>query len=160
MDKQNIGNAGEYYIASVLSANNFIATITLGRAEAYDILCVSPSGNTYKVSVKTRYDEIYNFPLNIKNESLEADDFFYAFVILKKFENTPDFWIIPSKRVAEVLKNTSKRYFLTKKKDGGDRNDVGLRKLDFKVPTQKKKLYDDGWEEELTMYYKNFGLLK
>ncbi len=36
MQKQNIGNSGEYYIASRLSALDFIATITLGRAEKYE----------------------------------------------------------------------------------------------------------------------------
>lgn len=30
--KQNVGNAGEYYVAARLSAMNFTATITLGRA--------------------------------------------------------------------------------------------------------------------------------
>ena len=35
VQKQNVGNAGEYYIAARLSALNFTATITLGRAEKY-----------------------------------------------------------------------------------------------------------------------------
>jgi len=34
--QQNIGNAGEYFIASILSSHNFISTITLGRAERYE----------------------------------------------------------------------------------------------------------------------------
>ena len=36
--KQNIGNAGEYYIAYLLSASNCIVTVTLGRAEGFDLL--------------------------------------------------------------------------------------------------------------------------
>jgi hypothetical protein len=32
MQKQNIGNAGEYYLAARLSAEDFTVTITLGRA--------------------------------------------------------------------------------------------------------------------------------
>jgi len=32
-DLQNIGNCGEYFIASVLSSYGFTTTITLGRAE-------------------------------------------------------------------------------------------------------------------------------
>ena len=42
IQKQNIGNAGEYYIAALLSALNFTTTLTLGRAERYDILAVAP----------------------------------------------------------------------------------------------------------------------
>jgi len=34
--QQNIGNTGEYFIASILSSHNFISTITLRRAERYE----------------------------------------------------------------------------------------------------------------------------
>jgi len=37
-----------------LSALDFVVTITLGRAECYDILAVSPRGKVFKFSVKTR----------------------------------------------------------------------------------------------------------
>jgi hypothetical protein len=53
IQKQNVGNAGEYYIAARLSALNFTVTITLGRAERYDILALHPDGKVYKISVKT-----------------------------------------------------------------------------------------------------------
>jgi len=43
-DKNNIGNAGEYYIASILSSKGYVTTITLGRAEAYDIIAIRPYG--------------------------------------------------------------------------------------------------------------------
>ena len=79
--KQNIGNAGEYYIASRLSAENFIVTITLGRAERYDILTINPKGKTIKISVKSRFDlNIKRFPLSNKDEKGGSDDFYYAFV--------------------------------------------------------------------------------
>ena len=42
-DNNNIGNAGEYFIASILSSRGYITTITLGRAESYDILAIRPS---------------------------------------------------------------------------------------------------------------------
>jgi hypothetical protein len=74
--KQNIGNAGEYYIAARLSAENFITTITLGRAEKYDILAVNPLGKTIKISVKTRYKEVDRFPLSKKDETGGSDDFY------------------------------------------------------------------------------------
>lgn len=52
-DSQNIANAGEYYIASILSTNGFTTTITLGRAEKFDIIAISPKGRTIKLQVKT-----------------------------------------------------------------------------------------------------------
>ena len=94
--KQNIGNAGEYYIASRLSALDFTATITLGRAEKYDILALSPSGRLSKISVKTKHLENTNdFILSAKDEKGSTKDFYYVFVKLNEFKKEPDFWVIP-----------------------------------------------------------------
>ncbi len=41
--RQNIGNVGEYFIAYLLSANNCIVTVTLGRTEGFDLLIVNPN---------------------------------------------------------------------------------------------------------------------
>ena len=83
MQKQNIGNAGEYYIAARLSAEDFVATITLGRAEKYDILAVAPDGKTIKISIKTRREEKEKrFPLGPKDEVGGSDDFYYILVFL------------------------------------------------------------------------------
>ncbi len=53
--KQNKGNAGEYFIAYFLSANDCIVTITLGRAEGFDLSIVNPKNKTIKISVKTTF---------------------------------------------------------------------------------------------------------
>ena len=159
--KQNIGNAGEYYLASRLSAKNFVVTITLGRAEKYDILAINPKGRPIKISVKSRYlIDIQRFPLNEKDEKGATDDFYYAFVRLNEFRTEPDFWIIPSKRLNEILSNSSQIYFKERKrKDGNDHKDVGLRNLWLKITKTSKGLYPENWEEELKKYYKNFDII-
>ena len=92
--KQNVGNAGEYYIAARLSALNFTATITLGRAEKYDILALSPNGRLIKISVKaTQVESATDFSLSAKDEEGATEDFYYAFVKLNGFVKEPDFWI-------------------------------------------------------------------
>ncbi|MBP6531801.1 MAG: hypothetical protein KA285_00880 [Bacteroidia bacterium] len=165
LSKQNIGNAGEYYIAFQLSLHNFITTITLGRAEKFDILTLSPSNQHVKLSIKTtqRTDSI-SFPLSKKDELGASDDFFYAFVKFRE-ENDPDWWIIPSKRVNAVLQNASEIYFNTMtQKDGSKHNDKGIRRLDF-VPGGKRgkskrlEMYDQDWVKELESYYKNIKQL-
>lgn len=160
VSKQNIGNSGEYYIASRLSAENFIVTITLGRAEKYDIICVSPFNATYKISVKTRYSKTNGFPLSVKDENGGADDFYYAFVILNEFEREPDFWIVPSNRVNEILRKSAAIYFNEKyQKNGNPHNDVGLRKFSLELNKTSRDLYPVDWEEELEGYYKNLKQL-
>ena len=87
LQKQNVGNAGEYFIASRLSALDYTVTITLGRAERYDILALSPKGKLIKISVKTtQLENSKRFPLSQKDEEGGSDDFYYAFVKLNNFE--------------------------------------------------------------------------
>ena len=156
VSKQNIGNAGEYYVASILSARDFVATLTLGRAERYDLLAVNPKGKTMKISVKTRYDSnVESFPLSIMDEKGGSDDMFYAFVKLNDSKKEPDYWIIPSKRVNELLSNSSKIYFSSKKKNGGDRKDAGIRNLWLTPRNAVVSMYPANWTSELNGYYKN-----
>jgi hypothetical protein len=159
--KQNIGNAGEYYIASRLSAENFTTTITLGRAEKYDILAVNPNGKTIKLSVKTRYKKENKFPLSKKDEIGGSDDFYYAFIRLNEFINEPEFWIIPSKRVNEILSKAAEEWFFHKvKRDGEKHNDVGIRVLWLKRNPEKRPTYPEDWEQELKKYERNIEQLK
>lgn len=160
--KQNIGNAGEYYIASRLSADNFIATITLGRAERYDILAINPKGKTIKISVKSRFNlSIQRFPLSNKDEEGGSDDFYYAFVRLNEFKKEPDFWIVPSKVVNKILFESSNIYFNKKlRRDGKKHKDVGLRNFWIEMTKTSKELYPENWENILKKYYKNIKQLK
>jgi len=159
--KQNIGNAGEYYIASRLSAENFTTTITLGRAEKYDILAVNPYGKTIKLSVKTRYKKEERFPLSNKDEIGWSDDFYYAFIRLNEYINEPQFWIISSKRVNEIISHAAKDYYFNKvRRDGERHRDVGIRNLWLKINKTNRDTYPEDWEQELKKYEKNIDQLK
>jgi len=48
-NRQNIGNAGEFYVAFLLSAKNCVVTVTLGRNEGFDLMVVNPKGNMVKI---------------------------------------------------------------------------------------------------------------
>ena len=160
LDKQNIGNAGEYYIASLLSAYGFTATITLGRAEKYDILALSPKGRTIKISVKTRIKEnIKRFPLSKKDEKGGDTNSYYAFIRLNELKKEPDFWIIPGKRVGKLIKNAHKKYLATPGKRVKQRKDTNLRNLWIKMTKTSKPLFPKDWGQELTTYYKNIKQL-
>lgn len=157
MQKQNIGNAGEYYFAARLSALNFTVTITLGRTERYDILAVSPSGKTYKFSLKTRFiSENTAFTLSEKDEEKFEDDLFYSFIRLHGFQKDPEFWLIPSKRVSEIIKNAHATWKLTPGKKGQAHNDSSVRRLPIIVRGSDTKYYPNNWEEEVKSYYNNF----
>ncbi len=161
LQKQNVGNAGEYYIAARLSALNFTATITLGRAERYDILALSSSGRLVKISVKaTQVQDTSGFPLSIKDESCQADDFYYAFVRINNFTKEPDFWIIPSSVVCPLVKISHKKWEDTPGKGGKEHSKLNtMRWLPIELRMSDKKYYPKEWENEVKKYYKNLNQL-
>lgn len=147
---QNIGNAGEYYLASVLSAKNFVVTITLGRNEKYDLIAVNPKEKTVKISVKTGiHKKIKTFVMSKKDEEIDAN-LFYAFVRLNEFEGDPDFWILPSKEVSRVLKFSHQKWLKTPDKKGKKHKDDRMRIFHL----QNNNWYPRYWEKELKKYYK------
>jgi len=156
VSNQNVGNAGEYYIASVLSAHNFVATVTLGRAEDYDLLVVNPKGKPLKVSVKTTLKGV-SCLLSERAERVFADDFFYVFIRLRNIkEEAPDFWVVPSKVVSETLSTGHKKWLDTPGKNGAKHNNTPMRQLFF----GNHKAMPDKWDEEMKKYYKNIDCLK
>jgi hypothetical protein len=153
----NVWNAWEYYIAARLSAEDFIATITLGRAERYDIIAISENWKwkTVKISVKARYDIKQSpniFRLSAKDENLADKDAFYAFVRLKKFESEPDFRIVPAPLVAELTKKSHQAWLNWK----STRNDSTMRSFSLKWV----EWYPKNWEKEIEKYKENLDLLK
>jgi len=161
ISKQNIGNAGEYYLASILSASNFVVTITLGRNERYDLLAVNPKGKTLKISVKARnLEETSDFPLSQKDEAMEGVDFFYAFIRLNGFKKEPDFWVVPSKIVAEIVKESHRKWLGGKGKRVEQRKDTPMRLFYTKLTTTSKEILPENWENEVAKYYKNIEQLQ
>jgi hypothetical protein len=160
LQKQNVGNAGEYYIASRLSAINFTVTITLGRAEKFDILALGPKGKLVKISVKTtQLENAKDFPLSAKDEVGASDDFYYAFVKLNKFLKEPDFWIIPSTVVCPLLKNSDEIWLRTPGKNDREHKGSTMRILPIEVRKSQLHLYPEKWSEDVTQYYKNLNQL-
>ena len=152
VQKQNVGNAGEYYVAALLSAMDYTATITLGRAERYDVLAVSPDGKPYKFSVKARFKkESTAFTLSERDERGYEDDFFYVFVRLYELKERPDYWVVPSGRVSKVIADAHKKWL------ADAHNNTSMRKIPIEVKGSDKKYYAADWTAEMTKYKNTFG---
>ena len=116
---------------------------------------MSPSGKTIKISVKTRFKEdIKRFPLGEKDEKGAAPDFYYAFVKLNEFKKEPDFWIIPSSVVTEILYKSHRDYLGNHGRRGQQRKDIKMRNL-WLIENAYTATYPNNWEHELVGYCKN-----
>jgi len=161
IQKQNVGNAGEYYIVSKLSTLDFTVSITLGRAESFDILSLRPDGKTITVSVKSsQVENVKGFLLSSKDEINPSDSFFYAFIKFNEFKTEPDYWIIPSKVVSKLISESYKKYITTTGKNGKKRSeDKGMRYLPIIVTPADEKYYPKTWQKELEKYHNNLEQL-
>ncbi|KKL84106.1 hypothetical protein LCGC14_1968050 [marine sediment metagenome] len=149
--KQNIGNAGEYFIAYLLSASNCIVTVTLGRAEGFDLLIVNPKNKTLKISVKTTFYQTKSLIMAKKVEEIKDSNLFYAFVRYSDIHKLPDYWIIPSKIVAERVAFSHQKWLGTPKRDGSQHKDSTMRK--FYLVNHKD--YPPNWETIVQQYKNN-----
>ena len=150
-DNNNIGNAGEYFIASVLSSRGYITTITLGRAEAYDIIAIRPDGKTIKIQVKTAWYDNKVFRLSPKDETDKKTEFYYAFVTLKENKEPRDYYIVPSDIVSKSVREAHENWLKTPGKTGQKHNDNSIRLF-----RSKPSKYCPKWfKQELIDSYKN-----
>jgi hypothetical protein len=160
MQKQNIGNAGEYYVAARLSAMDYTTTVTIGRSERYDIIAVSPEGKPYKFSVKSRFDqEATGFNLSPRDETSFTDDLFYVFVRLYEFKRQPDFWVVPSGVVSRAIATSHQKWLKDPGRDGKPHNDNPIRKIPVESRGWQEKYYGVGWTQEMQRYKNNFDAL-
>jgi hypothetical protein len=131
-DNNNIGNAGEYFIASILSSKGYVTTITLGRAEAYDIIAIRPDGKTIKIQVKTAWYDNNAFRLTSKDEIKKNTEYFYAFVTLKENKAPWDYFIVPANIVAKSVRESHQYWLSCPGLKGQKHNDTTMRLFESK----------------------------
>ena len=136
------GVSGEYFVAGELSRLGYIASITLRNTRGIDIL-VSNSIATKQIGiqVKTSQGRKPEWVLNEKAENFYADHLFYVFVNLKGKEERPDFYIVPSKVVANHIRTNHRQWLETPGKKGQAHKENPVRKF-----RDKEKQFLGRWE--------------
>ena len=134
--KQNVANLGEYFGAYLFSALDYTVTITLGRAEGFDLICVKDK-KTVLINVKTRWRET-SWPLSDKDEKKASKNFYYLFIQFIDFSKLPNYWIVPSEIISPMITKSHKNYLNTPNKKGGKHKDSTLRKVNMSEIEQYK----------------------
>jgi len=125
------GVSGEYFVAAELSRRGYIASITLRNTKGVDVLCSnSEATKTVGIQVKTNSGSNRSWILNQKAEDYFAENLFYVFVNLNNNQKHPDFFIVPSKVVAEYCKTGHSNWLNTPGKKGQKHKDTPMRKFD------------------------------
>ena len=157
ISKNDVGIAGEFYIAHILAKHGFKVNVTLGRTKGFDLFVQNPNGINLTVSVKTRYpSKAHDIILNKKAEILIDESLFYALVRLNMPDGVPEFWIVPSNVVAKVVKTAYKNWMDKPGKDGTPHGDTKMRTLELRA----SPLYPDDWIEQLKNFKSNIESLK
>jgi hypothetical protein len=137
IESLNLGIAGEHLAAARLTLNGYIATITSKNTKLYDILAYDPKRNKhFRIQVKTGNKKKPAWPLSKKNEEISQVDFYYIFINLF---NSEDYYIVPSKVVADYIKTSHQKWLIMPGKKGQKHNDIGLRIFDCLDEKYKNK---------------------
>jgi len=124
------GVAGEYFVAAELSRMGYIASITLRNTRGVDILCSNAEATkSVGIQVKTNRSSARDWMLNIKSENYFSRNLFYVFVNLNYGQKHPEYFVVPSKVVAECVTKTHQEWLKTPGKNGAVHRDTAMRKF-------------------------------
>ena len=123
----SIGNSGEYFVAGELERRGLTAAVPMSNTKDFDILTINRNNNNqYAVQVKTTTKN--GWILSKKNETLIDNNIIYVLVKLKDL-NPPEYHIVPSKIVAQRLRESHQAWLNTPGKNGQSHNDSDIRQF-------------------------------
>jgi hypothetical protein len=134
IDSGLTGIAGEYLVAGELSRRGYVASITLRNTRGIDIVATNKDASkSVGIQVKASSGSQRNWILNKKGEDFYSDTLFYVFVNLKNADERPDFFVVPSKIVANFIKHGHAEWLKTPSKKGVPHRDTAMRQFSDKV---------------------------
>ena len=156
-DKNLIGAAGEHLVLSRLLQRGLLASPAPRGTRKADIL-VNPldGGRPVLIQVKTRSwsGARKAWQMGAKHEEIADKDLFYCFVDMGKIH--PDVYVVPSKLVAKIVKDTHTKWLETPGKKGQQHNDNNLRIISD-PPRIPLKINPPGW---LDAYLENWDQIE
>jgi hypothetical protein len=109
LEKPLVGACGVFYVSAELSRKNWIAMPTIRNTSGIDIIATKDD-KVVNIQVKTNSYGKIKYLMNKSNEELIDDNLYYVFVTLKDENERPDFYILPSRLVANYIKETQKKW--------------------------------------------------
>lgn len=131
MNKVNIGNSGEYFVAGELERRGFSVAVPMSNTKEFDILTINMKNKKqYAVQVKTTTKNKKKWILKKENEHLIGDNIIYVFVYLNNL-SAPKYYIVPSKIVAETIIINHQVWLNTLGRNEKPHKDSNMRKFEI-----------------------------
>jgi len=142
LDSGLTGVAGEYLVAGELSKRGYVASITLRNTKGVDIVVTNKDASkSVGIQVKASAGNRNSWILNKKGEDYYSDTLFYVFVNLKELDQRPDFFVVPSKVVADFIKYSHSQWLKTPSRKGDPHRDTAMRQF-----SDKEDKYLERWD--------------
>ncbi len=148
-----VRSIGEHYVIARLTTLGFIVGLAPENTNAVDIIAMSNDGKSnFQIQVKTRTEgrsADNGWMMNEKHEAIAIDNLYYIFVTLPEQwtdKKQPTTFIIPSKKVAAILKQSHKDWKSTLGRKGQKRNDTKMRRIRPFYPDSSS--ISSNWMEE------------
>lgn len=137
----SIGNAGEYFVAGELERRGFTVAVPMANVKDFDVLAINrQTYQQFAIQVKTTGYKQKKWTLSQKNETLAGDNILYFFVSLNE-RDAPEYHIVPSRIVAQTIREDYERWLSTPGKQGQKHNETLIR--NFSDPDD---VYLDRWD--------------
>lgn len=139
----DVGNSGEYFAVAEMQRRGYEVAVPMSNTPAFDILAIRKSdGVQFAIQVKTRNNGKQDFTLNKKCETIVAANIYYVFVNLNGLDH-PDYYIVPSKVVADRITQYHKTWLARPGRGGKKHNDNNMRT--FVIDPSDVK-YKNNWD--------------
>jgi len=161
--KNSISIAGEFAVLSQLALRGVDASLTLGNTKSIDILASDPeTGTMFKLEVKTSYSQkpgiskvwgrTLSWVMGAKHEDITDPGLFYCFVNIEKEASTFRFFIVPSRVVANHVRELHHFWLNNNEVWQVEHVDTSIRRFrlgvedgNYPVDTPLARDYENNW---------------
>lgn len=154
-----VRSIGEHYVVARLTALGFIVGLAPENTKSVDIIAMSDDGKrNFQFQVKTRTEgrsSDNGWMMSEKHESIANENLYYIFVTLPEHwtdRDQPITFIIPSKKVSAIVKQSHKDWTTTPGRKGQKRGLTNMRRIkpvypdSPSIPSVWMDEYRDKWE--------------
>lgn len=145
-DKSNtIGVSGEYFVMAELTRLGYVASLTSKNTKAIDLLASNKKGSRM-VSIQVKTSNKIKQKTWKMSKSVEdniSESLYYVLVNLNEGYE-PSYYIVPSKYLANRVKNDYEEWFERPGKKGQAHNETTMRTFSF-VDEEETEQYRDAW---------------